>query len=227
MAVFSSPKILLWNKIEETATYDDMEDDDNVIDLLKLIKDLSYATTTIQYPFWTSAEQFRRAGTIQQLGHEDLATFYKRWMSQMEVLESQYGVLVPLGLVDNKVGKDEAEKLFKVCLFLLAVDRKKYGHVLDELNNQHLLGAKPYPTSVEGVINMLTHRIDNRTHNDKYRGNNNNNNNNSGPPPSDDNDGTKNVKSFHQTHTDDKDGSEGATSFSGAPKQRKAVGWWN
>ena len=226
------------NKIEGTATYDDMENGDKVIDLLKLIKELSYATNTIQYPFFTSADQFRRAGTVRQLGHEDLATFYNRWMSQLEVLESQYGVLVPTELVDTNIDKDEAEKHFKACLFLLAVDRKKYGHVLEELNNQYLNGARPYPTSVEGVINMLTHRIDNRTHDDRTRGNNSNN---GPPPPPDGDDGTikksfnqrpsfhqtQERKSFSQTQTDESDGSEGTTSFSGAPEQRKKiVAWW-
>ena len=148
-------------------------------------------------------------------------------MSQIEVLESQYGILVPLELVSTKINKDKAEKRFKACLFLLALDRKRYGHVLDELNNQHLLGANPYPTSVESVINMLTHRIDNRTHDYKNRGNIDSNSNNGPLPQSDDNDGTKNVKSFHQSHEDDKDdGSEGVTSFS-AGQQRKGVSWWN
>ena len=141
----------------------------------------------------------------------------------MEVLESQYDILVPLELVSTKINKDEAEKCFKGCVFLLALDRKRYGHVLDELNNQHLLGANPYRTSVEGVINMLTHQIDNRTH--RTWGNINNNNNNGPPPQSDNNDGTKNVKSFYQSNEDDKDGSEGVTSFSAG--QHKAVGWWN
>ena len=124
---------------------------------MKLIKELSYATTSIQYSFYTCAEQYRHAGTIRQLGHEDITVFYKRWMSQIDVLESQYGTIVPLGLVDNNIDKDEAEKCFKACMFLLAVDRKRYGHVLEELNSQYLNGTKPYPTLVEGVVNMLTH----------------------------------------------------------------------
>ena len=197
------------NKIEGSANYDDMEEKDNVTDLLKLVKELSYATTSIQYSFYTCAEQYHCAGTIHQLTHEEITVFYKRWMSQIDVLESQYGPIVPLGLVDTNIDKDEAKKHFKACMFLLAVDRKRYGHVLEELNNQYLNGAKPYPTSVEGVVNMLAHQIDSRNHDDRSRGNNNNNN---GPPPPDDNDGTKNAKSFHQTQEQDNDESDGVIS---------------
>ena len=71
----------------------------------------------------------------------------------MEVKESQWGMMVP-----TKIGSDKTTKnKFLACVFLAGVDQKKYGKMINELNNAYLAGQNNYPTGVEGTLTMLSH----------------------------------------------------------------------
>ena len=193
------------HKVEGSKGYDEMETNDDVVALLQLIKDLSFTNTNVQYPFFAVADQWRRVGLLHQFKDEPITTYYNRWMAHVEALESQYGPLVPNELVDdtNGIDKPEAGQRFKACLFLLAVDRGRYGNVLEELNNQYLNGLKTYPLSVEGAVSMLTHRMTTG----KQSLNNNNKQSGSGQPSADQ---VESGKNFHQASSGKNENDNGA-----------------
>ncbi len=180
---------MMRTKLEGTDTYEAIEESDDVVGLLKLIRSLAYSTTPIRYPFVVAAEQVKRMINTRQ-GNDTLTTHYRKWTAGMEVMESVFGIFVPEKLIVEQKTKPEKEttdsddtgeqskdettdsdtvssnredaiERFKACLFLLSLDFKRYGAAIDDMNNQHLIGHEAYPTTVEGVVNLLTHRTNN------------------------------------------------------------------
>jgi hypothetical protein len=138
-----------------------MEEDDDVIGLLNTIKGFAFATVNVQYPYWTGAEQFRRVAMVRMGQTEKLPIYHKRWMASVQVMETHFGPLIPT-VISAQCKDDDttANNKIKACLFLASVDSKRYGSVIDELNNQYLTGNMAYPESVEKMVNLLTHRSD-------------------------------------------------------------------
>jgi len=57
------------------------------------------------------------------------------------------------GSVDKKTARDNVLSM----IFLAGADKKRYGVVLEELNNSYLAKKDNYPTSVEDVVVLLSH----------------------------------------------------------------------
>lgn len=116
---------LMRHKVEGHDKFEKMEEDDDVIELLALIKSYSYASADVQYSYWIATLQFRHMGNIVQTEAENIPAFYKRWMTALQVLEAQYGALVPSAIVKREARVDDtaaAEKFMnKACMFLAVV----------------------------------------------------------------------------------------------------------
>jgi len=60
----------------------------------------------MQYEHWTANQLMRKLLTMRQQGDETLAQFYKRFVNMVDVVEAQWGLLVP-----TKIGTDKADQL--------------------------------------------------------------------------------------------------------------------
>lgn len=149
------------NKIESLKEFEKLEEEDDVIGLLSVIKSLAYTTHQVQYEHWTACSMMRRVLTMRQFEDESLAAFYKRFTSAVDVTESVWGLLVPIQIVNrNKSGKKDERNRFLACVFLAGVDGKRYGKLVDELNNSFIAGNDNYPRTVEGAMTMMSHYKD-------------------------------------------------------------------
>ena len=76
-------------------------------------------------------------------------------MNQVNITKSQWGIIVP-----TKIGSDkkDQDKLL-ACTFLAGVQWKRYGTMVNKLNNMFLTGQNHYPMTVEVVMMMLLHYI--------------------------------------------------------------------
>jgi hypothetical protein len=142
--------------------YPQLEKDNDVIGLLKLLKELSFTTINAHYEYWTKMQSLRRFVNVQQLPRESLASYYRRWKAPLEVLEAQWGEFGPTIHDSNDTDKEARDKLL-ACLFLNGCDRKRYGKVIEELSHAHLAGQENYPGTVEAMMMMLSHRVDGKT----------------------------------------------------------------
>ena len=89
-----------------------------------------------------------------------------------DVVEESWGPLVPTKMALEHKGKaEEVANMLLACIFIAGVDKKRYGVVAEELNNQFLQGNDNYPKTVEAAMNMMSHRMDyenkNRDRNEK------------------------------------------------------------
>ena len=155
------------NKVESLSEFEKLEEGDDVIGLLKAIRGLAFTTNKVQYEHWTTRGSMRRLLTMHQFNGENLTNFYKRFMYQVDVVESQWGKLIPTRIVRENASNDEDErKKFIACMFLGGVDRRRYGKFIDEMNNSYVSGQDTYPKSAESALTMLSHY---RSESDKKR----------------------------------------------------------
>ena len=143
--------------LESSTEWKDIVKKSDVIRLMALVKEASYSSSATQYDYWILATSlWKLTHCFQMLKEKDLSSFYKRWMGQVEVLEAQWGKFIPQKLATKNKDSDEAarDKLL-ACLFLLSVHRKRYGQVLDELNNNYLQAQTPYPATPQHMLQLL------------------------------------------------------------------------
>ena len=135
--------------------------------------------------------------TMKQEDNEGLTEFTRRFNSAVDIMESQHG---PLSLQkylktreDYQNATDAATKLkihknsynkLKAFAYLKALDHKKSGKLVEDLNNQFALGNDQFPNTItkatETVIayrNKVNNQMANRNRNNNSNNNNNNNNN--------------------------------------------------
>ena len=149
------------NKVESLDEFENLEDGDDVIGLLEVIKSLAYTTHKVQYEHWTTCGSMRRMLTMRQYDEESLAAFYKRFTNSVDVTEGQWGKLIPNKIVMNNKSEDDVErKKFLACVFIAGVDAKRYGKLVDELNNSYIAGNNNYPGTIEGAVSLLSHYMD-------------------------------------------------------------------
>ena len=146
------------NKVESLKDYEKIEEDDDVIRLLKGLKQLAFTTVDVQYEYWTVCRSMNQVFKMKQMGEESLVAYYKRFVGMVEVAESQWGDIVPTNIGNDKSTRDK----FLACVFIAGVNPRKYGKLINELNNAYLSGSNNYPKSVEGAVTMLSHYADDR-----------------------------------------------------------------
>jgi hypothetical protein len=146
-------------KVEGLAGYIQLETDDNVIGLLKVLRELAFSTMNANYGYWTSMRSLKAVLDVTQEKNQGLASYYRSWSGTLEVAEEQFGKINP-----KVLGKDTAavaRNKVLACIFLDGADKDRYGQVVTELHNNHLTGNGKYPVSVEGMMTLLSHRTEN------------------------------------------------------------------
>jgi hypothetical protein len=104
----------------------------------------------------------RRVLTMRQQDNKPLAEYYKRFTSCVDVAESQWGTLVPTAAAMNETNEKMSRDKFITCVFLAAVDPKKYGRLKTELNNAYVAGQNNYPKTVESAVTILSHYMNDK-----------------------------------------------------------------
>ena len=151
------------NKLESLPEFETWEDESDVAKLMKAIKDLSYDTKEVQYPFWTAVVSWRRMAFLHQYAYEDYPAYYKRFKTNRDLMTPYWGTKwLPTELIREDLPEDQAIQRFEACVFLAGVSKQKSGNLLDELNNAYLKGIDNYPTTVESAMKMLSLRADSK-----------------------------------------------------------------
>jgi len=147
------------NKIESVPEYALFETNDDVIGLLGKMKELVYSMDKTQYKFWTMQAAMRKLINLKQGAPESLTDFHRRFLDQQEVTEVVWGQLTPHIMKGKPVDKqNEARDRYLACLFLAGVDRVRYQDVVNDLNNDFILGSVTYPADTSGMLTLLSNR---------------------------------------------------------------------
>ena len=161
------------DKLESMPIYHKALEEDDVIQLLKTMKQLVYSTDNVQYELWTMQAQLKRFVNIKQQPNEDPLAFTKRYCGQLDAFETVWGQLFPFKLFvsydpedkeEDAITAEEAQlqnaktrEKFLACHFLGAMD-ERYKSAVDDLNNEYLMGSVKYPETIPDMLHMLTNR---------------------------------------------------------------------
>jgi len=155
-----SPKMK--DKLEAQSTeLEELEDDNDVIGLLYMIKELVCNAGGVRNKFVIMQSLNRTLygrGNMQR-PNESLNEYGKRFLQQVEVVEAVRGKLVPpCHENDNAKDKESARNQCLASLFLGGTDQARYKAAVDEVNNNYSLGKDVYPADVPAAIMVLTNR---------------------------------------------------------------------
>ena len=145
--------MVMQNKVKAQKNYDELEKNDDVIGLIQVIKELSYEVTENKYVFVGMQRSLYRLMTMKQGEKEGIISFYNRFKSQFEIVETQWGEFGPAKKIHS--AKEDRNR-FASVVFLAGVDPGKYGKLSGDLNNDYVKGHKNYPETLEGMVTMLS-----------------------------------------------------------------------
>jgi hypothetical protein len=186
---------LVRSHLTSSPDFEQLEVDGNVVELLNRIKLIVNKQLDGQYPHWKLTEDMRLFFCYKMHSSNNVHTHATKWKELLKGVTSRWGDFGPTNLEPLQTPEEERNKLH-ACLFLNSLDHGRYGHVIQELNNDYLLAQTGYPKSVDDMVIYLDSRME-RT--PKFK---------PGQRPgtqfqtseAPDNEGT-NATSFHQTHS--------------------------
>jgi len=114
------------NKLANNAGFDTLEDSDDVVGPLKMLKEMAFSTSGVQHPCWTLQNVLRRLTAINQGPSELVPNCHKRFLAAAKVVEAQWGQFCPLKLTTGagKVNKKTAHDNVLSVIFLAGADKK-------------------------------------------------------------------------------------------------------
>jgi hypothetical protein len=144
-------------KLKSSYDLDQLEQDCDVTGLLKALKMMAFAPSGAQDPWLALCVGLRRVAAINQGTNEGIVHYKRRFLAATQVLDEQWGGLIPPKLKGN-LSNEEAKEKFLSRLLLSSVDKKRYGELLDDLSNAYLSGKKDgYPESLDATVDLLSH----------------------------------------------------------------------
>ena len=165
-------------KIESNKEYKTIEEQDDVIKLMKLIKSLSHANIDVKYEYWSLSNAMAKLYNVKQESNESLMVYYKKFINMVEIAEVQHGSIVPIDLAKKDIDYSDENKREEVllkargkylaCVFMKSVDWKRYGTCIKELNNAYIAGQNNYPATMVEAVSYLSNYMD--SNNDKGKG---------------------------------------------------------
>jgi len=150
------------DKLEAQSTeLEKLEDDNNVIGLSDVIKELVCNAGGVRNKF-VIMQSLNRAlcgrGNTQR-PNESPNEHVKRFLQQVEVVEAVWGKFVPsCHESDSAKEQESACNQCLASLFLGGTDQARYKGAVDELNNNCVLGKDVHPADVPSAIMVLTNR---------------------------------------------------------------------
>ena len=75
------------NKLEAMREYSELEKKDDVVRLLKMIKELSYSSTEVRYEYWSMTTMLSKLVNICQGDTETMAGYYKHFRNVADIVE--------------------------------------------------------------------------------------------------------------------------------------------
>ena len=152
------------SKLENELGYATLEMNDDVVGLLRQLKQMAFASGGVQHPFWTLQIVMRRLLAINQGPRESVTNYYRRFVSTTEVIEEQWGKFYPekLAVSTSDADKNIARDKYLSMIFLAGADKARFGTLIENLNNSYLAGNDQYPVSLDGTLTLLSHYQDHR-----------------------------------------------------------------
>jgi hypothetical protein len=162
-------------KLEAKEGYEQMKTDYNTIELLKSIKDCVFKFSDQKYATHSVRDAIQKFHNAHQEKNSNAQTYFQRFKNLIDVVEHCGGTLGDHhGLVVKKleewdltyeaansaertVARSEVKEEFLACHFLLGADRRRYGKLIEDIENSHVQLNDEYPKTLIEAYNLLVH----------------------------------------------------------------------
>jgi hypothetical protein len=113
------------SKLENESGNAILEMNDDVVGLLRQLKQMAFASGGVKHPFWTLQIVMRRLLAINQGSREPVINYYRRFVSTTKVIEEQWGKFYPekLAVSTSDVDKNIARDKYLSMIFLAGADK--------------------------------------------------------------------------------------------------------
>ena len=89
------------NKVEANTAYADIETNYDVVELLRIIKEIAFRSGDKKYNHCSAFYVLKAVLNIRQEKNENPMAYYKRFINAMDVCETQFGPVIPQEIVDK------------------------------------------------------------------------------------------------------------------------------
>jgi hypothetical protein len=152
-----------------------MKSEYETVELLKRIKDCIFKFSDQKYAPHSLCEAMRKFYTSQQDKNSSAQDYYQKFKNQLEVVEHCGGSIGYHDLiVDDLLQEQEltrsnanetqleevktrAKEEYLACAFLHSADRKCYGKLIEDLENDYIQKNNKYPKTLVEAYNLLIH----------------------------------------------------------------------
>ena len=145
---------VMQSKVEASTTYKAIANSNDGIELLKLIKDIAFIFSSQKY-LPHAIHDAKRRFFLQFQGRQlNVKDYLDQFTIHVNVRDhiganivNDTGILEQLaqGAAITDVHKNEAREQYLAAAFIMGADRSRFGKLIKDLENSHLLGDDAYP----------------------------------------------------------------------------------
>ena len=153
-------------KVEAAPTYSQVATDNSGIKLLKLIKDIAFNFASQKY-LPQAIHEAKRRFFLQFQGRQlNVKDYLEQFMNHVDVLDhiganvvNDSGIIsqIAKGTPITDAHKTEAREQYFSAAFIMGADHSRFGKLIEDLENSHLLGDDIYPKTMNDAYNLLCH----------------------------------------------------------------------
>ena len=156
LAILERCSTAMRTHIESDAGYKTLEKERNVVGLLDKMKTAAFSAGGVQHPFWILVYLLKKLVNMNQGPTETVENYHQRIDASKDVIGLTWGILYPPELIESKseADKKKANEQLMAMIFLSGADKKRYGKLVEELNNAYLAKKDNYPESLDAALTL-------------------------------------------------------------------------
>ena len=162
---------IMRQKVEATVGYNEISEQANSIELLKIIKTIAFNFQSQKNLPHALHEAKRRFYTLIQTRNMTTQAYLELFQNTVDVIEHTGGSIgIEPGIIKayNRTSGNPEDKplttaeqvitqgIYLGTAFILGADRARYGKLVENLENDFLQGRDGYPVTLTGAYNLLT-----------------------------------------------------------------------
>ena len=159
------------NRLESVREFKEACKVNDVVDLLRTIKDACFGSSQMNYPPFQAMKALSKLFQLHQGEKEAHQDYYKRFIGVVESVERSYGELAPTQLAKKQsvFASDKAAALsierdkMLAFMFMDGADKKRFPDLMKSMRNDYALGVDKYPKTVEAALQVLEVRTVSRS----------------------------------------------------------------
>ena len=161
------------SNLESESTYETIANNSDVIELLKLIRNVEFSYDSKRYPYLAMYTAMKGVYGNYQKNYTNFDAYLESFQNLVSVVEhcggnfavhpnlidyvlKNKGVTLPGDATERKNAEEESKEAYLAMAFLNGLNKYKYQDLMDELSNAYLTGRDEYSKNIVDTYNLVT-----------------------------------------------------------------------